>query len=301
MAASLQYRPIPAPAGQATRHGTVSGGWNQGVRLEALANLAHELRTPVQVLLGYLEILREDLAEEVGVQARDVVERMNANVHDLAQTVENVMEFATAASGAEARTHEVFRLRDLLDELTPALEAANRNKNLEIELALSGAPETVGCARKPLRTILANLASNAIKFTGSGKVVISLAEGRAANGGETLVLEVTDTGPGMDPELLGVAFESLKQLSGSSVRRFRGLGLGLAVVHQSVSALGGELAVQTAPGQGASFRVTVPCRIVRRISPSKAFGRKFQGAAAIAGARQTAAGGKATGRRIHHS
>jgi signal transduction histidine kinase len=281
LAAFSQYRRIPVPAQPGTPVEAANArGWDQGVRLESLANLAHELRTPIQVLLGYIEILRDDLGQELGDEPREIIERMNVNVHDLAQTVENMMAFATAAADAQARAEEVFRVSELIDELMPALEAANRNKRLKIEIDTMRAPETIRCPRKPLRAILLNLASNAVKFTGSGKVTISVAEGHAPDGAEAVVLEVADTGPGIAPDQLERAFESLSQLSNTSARLHRGLGLGLSVVHQNVGALGGTMEVRTAPGQGSCFRATVPCRIVRRAA-RKTFARKFHGAARL--------------------
>src|SRR5712691_8134351 len=74
--------------------------WSKGMRLESLANLAHELRTPVQVLTGYLEILRENLSPGADSEAREIVERMNSNTHELAQTIENLMEHVLAEAGA---------------------------------------------------------------------------------------------------------------------------------------------------------------------------------------------------------
>jgi signal transduction histidine kinase len=301
LAAFSHYKPIPVPGPAGPSNGVAEDAraWNQGVRLEALANLAHELRTPVQVLLGYLEILRDDLQHELNGEAAEIIERMNANVHDLAQTVENLLQFGTAGGG-QTRAEEVFPVGELLDELMPVLEAANRDKGLDIELVAAGGPEIIGCPRKPLRVILLNLASNAVKFTGSGKVTISVSEGRAPDGAEAVVLEVTDTGPGMEPELIERAFESLNQLSNSSARRFRGLGLGLSVVHQNVGALGGTIEVQTTPSHGSSFRTTIPCRIVRRFG-SNSFNRKLQSAAKIADAAQIHVGSAKSGRRIHHS
>lgn len=277
-----------------------AAGWNQGLRLEGVANLAHELRTPVQVLLGYLEILREDRVHELGGDTREIIERMNANVHDLAQTVENVVQFAAGAVSAHARAEEVFDVSELIDEITPILEAANRGKGLDIEIGTADAPHTIGCARKPLRVILLNLASNAVKFTSAGKVTVSITEGRTPNGAEALVLEVADTGPGIEPEQIERAFQSLSQLSNSSARRFRGLGLGLSVVHQNVAALAGTIEVRTAPGQGASFRVTVPCRTVRR-SDLKTFLMKFQGTPGVANERQLQLHNAGSSRQINHS
>ncbi|HXW85439.1 MAG TPA: histidine kinase dimerization/phospho-acceptor domain-containing protein [Candidatus Binataceae bacterium] len=80
-----------------------AGSWNRGLRLEPLAKLAHELRTPIQVLLGYLDILRGELADTVGRRPQEIIERMNINAHDLAQTIENLMDFASASMDAEWR------------------------------------------------------------------------------------------------------------------------------------------------------------------------------------------------------
>jgi len=84
---------IPPPAAAKSLPSTPDA-WRQGLRLETVANLAHELRTPVQVLLGYIDILRDDHAPEFLPETRAVLDRMNANVHDLAQTVDNLMHFA---------------------------------------------------------------------------------------------------------------------------------------------------------------------------------------------------------------
>jgi signal transduction histidine kinase len=77
--------------------------WAEGMRVEALANLAHELRTPLQVLHGYLDILRDEWAEKLDPEARSMLERMNSNMHDLSQTVDNIMEFVMSEAGATGR------------------------------------------------------------------------------------------------------------------------------------------------------------------------------------------------------
>ena len=125
--------------------------WEQGVHMEALANLAHELRSPMQALLGYLDILRDELSEALSIRHRQIIERMNANAHDLAQTVENVMDFSVADAMAEVRAEEEIRLHSLIGDLAPALEAANDSKRLEIRFDLDGAPgRTVAGRTKPI-------------------------------------------------------------------------------------------------------------------------------------------------------
>jgi signal transduction histidine kinase len=237
-----------------------SGDWSSGLQFESLANLAHELRTPVQVLLGYLDILQGGtevpLDSPAGPPDRAIIERMSLNVHELAQTVDNVLEFALAFSSAETLIEEEIELAQLLAEVEEVLHGSNRNQHLALTINLEDAPRSVFMRRRPLRSILVNLASNALKFTANGEVAITLAGAEAP---PALCIEVRDTGAGISRELLLSAFEPLVQLSRSSVRHHRGLGLGLALVQLNVKSLAGRLEVESEPGVGSCFKITIPC------------------------------------------
>lgn len=233
--------------------------WNSGVRLEVIANLAHELRTPIQVVMGYLEILRDEYGTELGAEPRQLLERMNANVHDLARTIDNMMEFVMADANAQTMVAEELTPASLLADVTPAIEAANQSKKLQLHYDLKEAPDVIRAPRRALRSILLNLALNAIKFTPSGTVTIALRGVRERGRTEALEIEVIDSGPGMNPALLEQATMPFAQLSKSSVRRFRGLGLGLAVVQRNLKALGGTMELRTAPaGHGSDFVIRIP-------------------------------------------
>jgi len=255
--------PLPGPLGlvfsESEPH--AEPAWSSGVHLESLANLAHELRTPIQVLFGYLDILRDDHPDDPGDLSespeRTIFERMNSNVHELAQTVENVLAFALAYAGAETAIEEEVELAEFFAELDEVLKASNHNPNLAVRVNLDGAPRTIFTQRRLLRSIVVNLAVNAIKFTAGGAVTISMR--RCAHDPQQLAIEVRDTGAGIDRGLLSFAFEPLVQLSHSSVRRHRGLGLGLTVVQRNVKALGGKLEVESVLNAGSCFRVTIPC------------------------------------------
>ncbi len=232
--------------------------WIEGVRLEVLANLAHELRTPLQVLLGYVDILRDEWAEKFDPEPRAMLERMNCNLHDLSQTVDNIMEFVMSEAGATSRMEEDVSISSLLNDLAPAIEAARGGKELTLKIDLEHAPLTIHTSRRPLRSILSNLVLNAIKFTERGSVTVRISSSRTRRAEPGVVLEVADTGLGMSPELIKQAAEPFAQLSHSSARKFRGLGLGLAVVHRNVSALGAKLEVSSTPGRGSRFIVRIP-------------------------------------------
>jgi signal transduction histidine kinase len=253
----LPGAPAESAASDAVRSAPQAVDWQQGVHMEALANLAHELRTPVQVILGYLDILRGEMSAGLDNRQIRIIERLNANAYDLAQTVENVMHFSVADAMAEAQGEEEIQLHELIGEIAPALEAANDSKGLEIRFDLESAPAVFRARRRPIKSILLNLALNAIKFTDRGCVTIAI---RAASSqlGPAVELEVRDTGPGIKPELIAHAFETCAQLSHSSIRSHRGMGLGLAVVQRSVEALGARISVTTAPQQGSTFVVIVP-------------------------------------------
>jgi len=234
-------------------------GWSGGVHLESLANFAHELRTPVQVLLGYLDILRGERVDAASTLAelanRTIIERMNANVQELAQTVENVLEFALAEATVETVPEEEIELTEFFDELDEVLKASTRYRNLTVRFDLVRAPPKIVMRRRALRSIVLNLASNAIKFTNDGEVVIGAS---VCDDPRTLFVEVRDTGVGINDDLLSSVFEPMVQLSQSSIRRHRGLGLGLAVVQRNVKGLGGRLLVESEPGVGSCFKVAIP-------------------------------------------
>jgi len=235
--------------------------WASGEHLGSLANLAHELRTPVQVLFGYLDILRDDVPEFgikgiAGPPARDIIDRMNANVHELAQTVENVLEYALAYTNPGAWVEEKIDLAQFFAEVDETLGASMRNPALILRINLDGAPRTVVMHRRSLRSIVLNLANNAVKFTAGGEVNITVCGHEAPR---SLSIEVRDTGQGISSDLLSAAFEPLVQLSHSSIRRHRGLGLGLTLVRHNVKSLGARMDVESEPGVGSCFKVTIPC------------------------------------------
>jgi signal transduction histidine kinase len=232
--------------------------WAEGMRLEVLGNLAHELRTPLQVLIGYLDILRDEWAEKFDPEPRTMLERMNSNLHDLSQTVDNIMEFVMWEAGASGRVEEDVSISNLVGDLAPAIEAAREGKDLALKIDIEHAPQTIHTSRRPLRSILSNLVLNAIKFTERGSVTVRIASSRARGAEPGLVLEIADTGLGMSPELIRQAAVPFAQLSRSSARKYRGLGLGLAVVHRHVSALGAKLEVSSTPGRGSRFVVRIP-------------------------------------------
>jgi signal transduction histidine kinase len=248
----------PPPA-TATVEDDVSARLPQAEAKQTLANLAHELRTPLQVLVGYLDILREDWGGELQPAPREILERMNRNLQELVQLVNNVLNFlrfdclAPPADGGE----EIV-LAELLAEIMPAIQAFNHARGLELVFDLEAAPPVIRAPRRALRTILVNLLHNAIKFTARGRVSLTAEQVASGDGAGEVLFRITDTGPGMGTQALKHLAQPFRQLSQSNARRFRGLGLGLAVTQRELRLLGGRLEVTACPGQGASFTARLP-------------------------------------------
>ena len=235
-----------------------ASSWSSGIRLEALGNLAHELRTPIQVLIGYLDILRDEFGGEFSREPRDIIERMNSNVHDLAHAIDNLMEFVLSQANEEQSPEEDVSVSSLLTEIMPKLEAANARKQLKLRFEIKEAPAEVRAPRRALRSIILNLALNAIKFTGAGTVTLTLRRARGSEARDVFEIEVSDTGPGLSHTMLEQALQPFAQLSNTAARRHRGIGLGLTLVQQQVAALDGTLELRSMPGHGSTFTVRIP-------------------------------------------
>ena len=234
--------------------------WSSGMSADALGNLAHELRTPIQVILGMLDILQDEYVEQMDDQVRSLIERMNVNALELGQTLDNLMSFAIAQAGNPALVDEDLSIESILADIGPTLDGANRAKGLKLILDFKDAPPLIRGPRRAIVSTVTNLALNAIKFTPAGSVTIGLRQTQLPEGVPAIAIEVSDTGPGMSQADLDEAMRPFVQLSTTSARRYRGIGLGLAIVSQNLAALKGRLDLSATPGGGATFTVRFPER-----------------------------------------
>jgi signal transduction histidine kinase len=142
------------------------------------------------------------------------------------------------------------------------LEAANGDKRLDLRFDCKDAPAVIRAPRRAVTATIINLALNAIRFTDAGTVTIAI---RQVNHGKraAVEIEVSDTGPGLNPALLEPMSRPFAQLSRSSTRRYRGVGLGLTVARRNVEMLGGSLRLHSTPSHGATFLVRLPSRAAR--------------------------------------
>ena len=223
-----------------------------------LANMSHELRTPLNAILGYTELLQEELEEREPPEIRADLERIHGAGSHLLGLISDVLDLSKIEAGKLELIERPFAVREVIDEIIATvapLVARNRNR------LVHACPPTIGeMVADPMRLwqVLLNLLNNAAKFTEDGTITLSVAA--EGPGGGTLRFEVRDTGIGMSPEQLARLFEEFFQADTSTTRRHGGTGLGLAISRRLVQAMGGEIEVESALGQGSRFTVRLPRR-----------------------------------------
>ena len=239
---------------------------------EFLANMSHELRTPLNSILILSEQLKHNVAgnlTEKQVKHADIVHKAG---NDLLQLINDVLDLAKIEAGRVQLKLEPVNLHDLLVELDSSLRPMAEIKGLRLLTHLEpGLPRLIHSDRGRLQQILRNLLSNALKFTEHGEVElaidrspVSLDEER-----ETLQFVVRDSGIGIDAAQHERIFQAFQQIDGSTSRRFGGTGLGLAITRQLVEMLGGNIALESAPGQGSRFIVRLPVTALQAPGPAE--------------------------------
>jgi PAS domain S-box-containing protein len=220
-----------------------------------LAVMSHEMRTPLNAIIGFAELLDEaDLPPERREQAR--------LVRDAGQTllvvINDILDFSKIEAGKVSLEVTDFPLAQVLRSCLTLSEAAARAKGLTLQLiAEPGLPERVVGDPTRLRQVLTNLLSNAVKFTARGSVTLRVAPAGGGGAPAPVRFAVTDTGVGIAADKQPRLFQLFSQAEASTTREYGGTGLGLAICHSLVTLMGGEIGVESSPGQGSTFWFTV--------------------------------------------
>jgi signal transduction histidine kinase len=219
-----------------------------------LANMSHELRTPLTSIIGFSRLLheRQDLPDEAVAHARRIFDASEA----LLVLINDVLDFSKLEAGHVELDPRPFSIVQLVEEVRGllSLQAAAKGIALEVELG-DDLPPFVSGDLPRLRQVLVNLAANAVKFTAQGKVVLHPHYDAA---GQTLSVAVTDTGPGIPPQVLPKLFERFSQANVSINRTHGGTGLGLAICKAIIDVMGGSIGAESELGQGSTFRFETP-------------------------------------------
>ncbi|MEH0828421.1 MULTISPECIES: SpoIIE family protein phosphatase [unclassified Micromonospora] len=215
------------------------------------ANVSHEFRTPLTLVLGPLEELLAD--RELPERYLDRLTVMHRNGLRLLKLVNTVLDFSRLESGRLAARYQPTDLSDYTSRLASTFRSATERAGLRLVVDCPPLPAPVYVDRDMWEKIVLNLVSNAVKFTFDGEIRVRM---RAADG--TAVLEVTDTGVGIAPEELPQVFERFHRVAGARSRTHEGTGIGLALVRELVEMHGGTVTAHSVVDRGTTFTVTMP-------------------------------------------
>lgn len=221
-----------------------------------LASFAHDIRSPLISLIGSLEMI-----DETGNAQAGQVRTARGSAEALLQLVDDILELSFLGSGAFTLHPSPVDLRRLSEDLAAQIRGAADRKGLVLDLDLDPAlPPAVEVDRLRLQQVLSNLLTNAVKYTEQGKVTLRVTAMRQGTGMVALTFAVSDTGVGLAAQDVPRILREFGRLDRSAEQREQGIGLGLAIVQRILRAMGTQLTVSGAPGQGATFafRLTLP-------------------------------------------
>ena len=228
-----------------------------------IANMSHELRTPLSAIIGYSEMLQEEFADAGGEEAlAEDIRKIENNARHLLGLINDVLDLSKIESGRMELYAETFDVAEMAHDLGSTVQALVDRKNNRLDMHLEPGLGTMHSDVTKIRQVLLNLLSNAAKFTENGSVTLSASRITGGHGeGDWLVFRVADTGIGMNEEQLGRLFQRFTQADASTTRKFGGTGLGLSISKAFGTMLGGDLSVDSAPGEGSTFTVFLPAAL----------------------------------------
>ncbi|HET6761161.1 MAG TPA: ATP-binding protein, partial [Gemmatimonadaceae bacterium] len=216
--------------------------------------MSHELRTPLGAIGGYVALLEEGIHGPVSDEQRKYMARIRHNQTHLLQLVNELLDLGKIESGRTELRLDAVPVQVVVESALPMIEPQVKARGLRLEVEAADPTLLFFADRERVRQIVLNLLSNAVKFTPPGGIARITVSAKP----DEIHLCVEDTGTGIPPDKLEAVFEAFYQVEASQSRGYGGTGLGLAISRQLARAMGGDLTVKSALGEGSTFTLCLP-------------------------------------------
>lgn len=281
------WRPQPSAEPACAHLDQVQAEFRRAVRMrnELLANVTHELRTPVNAVIGYSDLLLDDVCGPLAPKQKETVEYLRDAAEGLLRLINDLLTASRIEAGRSDLILSTFRIDHLVEEVIRNLQPLYAAKGLRLRVNLHEPAERLRSDRGKCKQILVNLLSNAVKFTPRGEIAIGTFAAGTRN--ERLGITVRDTGIGIPPGEIESIFEMFRQVDNGTAREHEGSGLGLYLSRRLADLLGATITAESRVGEGSAFTLLMPRRLgdamavrrVRRDETSRATARPGDDAA----------------------
>lgn len=227
------------------------------LKAEFLAMMTHELRTPINIVIGNLDLLLGGYLGETSERQRKCIETALRNSGEALNLVSSLLDLSRFEAGQVAVHVEEFRLEEVWTELEVLFRIGLSGKPVALSWEIAGALPVLKSDRMKVKEILSNIVFNAVKYTDKGQIRVTAAP---IESGSEIAIEIKDTGVGISEASLPFIFEPFRQVEGSESRSLGGVGLGLAIAKKLLNLLNGKVEVASEVGSGTTFQITLPVR-----------------------------------------
>lgn len=223
-----------------------------------LGNLNHEVRTPMNAIIGFSQILKEEIKDEA---LADMADKISKSSYRLLNTLSLILDLSELESGTVKVSRTKIVLSNFINYILSALKITAREKNLTFEVIVENEELTAPVDERLLTQILKNIVENAIKYTEEGGITITIKEGMDENNIPSAFIEIQDTGEGITKEALKIIFDEFRQASEGITRKYQGTGLGLTIAKKMMNLLNGKIKVESKVGKGSTFTLILPLEL----------------------------------------